>query len=85
MLAETLQKSSNDHHHTTTEDGPSATKFVVHIGNEWQRENSTQRVSGTDDALETTLRVIKVYENISDTRNNAEERKAAAHTQPMTE
>ena len=60
VLSETLNEGTHDHDAGASEDGPAAAKLVVDDGDEGQRQNGTEGVSGSDNALERTHGVAHI-------------------------
>lgn len=61
MDRESLDNSTDDHDARSAENRPPAAEAVVDHGDEGERQNGAERVSGRDDALEGTLRVFEVW------------------------
>lgn len=60
MLRAALDNGADNHDERTAKDGPATAEFVVHSGDQRERENGTQGVSSGNDALEGALRLLEV-------------------------
>jgi hypothetical protein len=61
MLRETLDQGADDHNERSAKDGPPAAESVIDVWDHGKRQNSAKGVSGGNDALEGTLRVVEVW------------------------
>ena len=60
MLSETLDKGAHDHNERPAKDGPPAAESVIDIGDHGERQDSTQRIGGGDDAFEGAFGLVEV-------------------------
>ena len=73
MLRASLDDGAHDHDATPTKDGLSATEFAVYNGDKGKTEKGSETVAGGDQALESTLRIVKVYAPCGDDLESIDE------------
>lgn len=61
VLGESLNDSTDDHDAAAAKDGPSTAKAIVDPRDEGQGEARTEGIGGSDDAIQSTLRMAEVY------------------------